>query len=685
MTRRVLLLTGLGAVTLQAEELPETVVTAGRTPEKWSELLYSTDTITNEEFVEQGFRTIPESLLYTPGVSVQKTTHGHGSPFIRGFTGRQNLFLVDGIRINNSTWRSGPVQYLNTIDGFGSQRLELVKSQGSVLYGSDALGGTLNVFSGATGFQGESGRFFGGRTLYRFDTNSESHVGRVETRFGEGGKWGVILGGSLKDFGNLRDSGIGTFKKTGYDEENLDIKLEAMVTPDILVTLAHQYVNQDDVWRWHSTVFNDEPWNGTSTGTFDARIYDQERSLTYLRAQGEPMSEYIDRWSATFSYQKSQDSQIQDRSPTDFRTSVIDVDTYGFDVQGESTVGNGQIVYGFDYYRDEIDSKGSRTGRDPRSQRPVADDSTYDLLGVFGQYRWNVSERADVAIGARYTHADVELGKLWDPETETDVSASDDWDEFTFSLRGNYEICRGWNLFGGASQGFRAPNVTDLSGNITSLSGSQEFGSLDLDPETTWTFELGSRVSQDRWSGQISGFYTLVDDVITRVPESETNDDLITTNGLEADIYGIEIEGEYALTPELLLSGFLTWQEGRADIPEFIGGPIDEQWVSRLSPLRGGIALRYQPVDGNWWVEGRVTAADEQDKLSETDKGDTQRIPPGGTPSYIVASINSGWQVHENVLLTLGLDNITDEDYRIHGSGVNGPGFGAIFGVQVEW
>ena len=263
-----------------------------------------------------------------------------------------------------------------------------------------------------------------------------------------------------------------------------------------------------------------------------------------------------------------------------------------------------------------------------------------------------------------------------------DVSSSDNWDELTFSLRGQYEVCEGWNIFGGASQGFRAPNVTDLSGNLTSRSGEQETGSLDLDPETTWTFELGSRVAQDRWSGQISGFYTLVDDVITRVPG---DDGRVTTNGVDADIYGIELEGNYFVTPDWLLSGFLTWQEGRQDVPEFIGGPTDEQWVSRLSPLRGGVALRYQPVGGNWWVEGRVTAAAEQDKLSEGDKGDTQRIPPGGTPSYVVASMTSGWQVNESLLLTLGLENITDEDYRIHGSGVNGPGFGAIFGVQVEW
>ena len=115
----------------------------------------------------------------------------------------------------------------------------------------------------------------------------------------------------------------------------------------------------------------------------------------------------------------------------------------------------------------------------------------------------------------------------------------------------------------------------------------------------------------------------------------------------------------------------------------YIGGPVEEQWVSRLSPLRGSVAVRYDSPDERWWVEGRVIAADEADKLSEGDKEDTQRIPPGGTPGYVVASLRGGWEVSEDVSLTLGLENLTDEDYRVHGSGVNGEGFGAVIGARV--
>ena len=92
-------------------------------------------------------RTTPEALSCLPGVFIQKTNHGGGSPFVRGLTGNQTLLLSNGIRLSNATFRYGPNQYFNTIDGFGFQNIEVVCRSGSVQYGSDALGGAIQAFS----------------------------------------------------------------------------------------------------------------------------------------------------------------------------------------------------------------------------------------------------------------------------------------------------------------------------------------------------------------------------------------------------------------------------------------------------------------------------------------------------------------------------------------------------------
>ena len=95
----------------------------------------------------RAYRTLPEALAEVPGVLVQKTGRGQGSPYIRGFTGFRTLLLVDGIRLNHAAMRSGPNQYWGTVDPLTLDRVEIFKGPASVLYGSDAIGGTVNALT----------------------------------------------------------------------------------------------------------------------------------------------------------------------------------------------------------------------------------------------------------------------------------------------------------------------------------------------------------------------------------------------------------------------------------------------------------------------------------------------------------------------------------------------------------
>jgi hemoglobin/transferrin/lactoferrin receptor protein len=89
------------------------------------------------------------------------------------------------------------------------------------------------------------------------------------------------------------------------------------------------------------------------------------------------------------------------------------------------------------------------------------------------------------------------------------------------------------------------------------------------------------------------------------------------------------------------------------------------------------------PACAGYWAEAVVDAAEKADRLSADDERDTQRIPPGGTPGYTVLTLRSGFTVMEDLLLTVALENVTDEDYRIHGSGVNEAGRNLV--VQADW
>lgn len=678
--------------------LDPVIATAARTESAESDTAYTVERI-DESFIEQNTRrTLPEALQFTPGVLVQKTAHGHGSPFIRGLTGRQNLLLVDGVRLNRSTWRGGPVQYWNTVDPFSIDHLELVKSQGSVLFGSDAAGGTLNAFSKSSGFAAvEDGVLFNhGSAYYEYRSNGDdSHVGRIENAFGVGGRYGVFLGVSAKDFGDLRDSAVGLMRNTGYPEQDLDFRFDMALDARTTLTLLHQQVNQDDVPRWHSTVFN-PGWQHSghvaTPGAWLARTLDQERSLTYARIeQVNDDRSFIKRWRATVSYQTGRDSEAQFRSATDRRYQVAEVDTAGFDLVFESPLADGDLLYGLDYYRDSVESEGYRKRgagallADP-TNRPVADDAGYDLFGAFGQYVWTPGDAFELTAGARYTYAAAELGRYYDPVARADAyDAESSWDNVVGSLRALYRLADGWSLYGGASQAFRAPNLDDLSGNVTSRSGLAASGSSSVEAEEYLTYELGTRHTGEHTSLNLAVFYTDVDNLISAVPTTPGGTATVATNGRGGYLYGVELEGAWRFHPEWTATGFAAWQDGRNENNAFVGGPLVDEPASRLLPLTGSLALRWSAPSGLFWVEGRVLAAAEANRLSTADRADTQRIPIGGTPDYVVWMLHGGWRPNEHLELTAGLENLTDEDYRNHGSGQNEPGFNAILGAKVIW
>ena len=102
-------------------------------------------------------------------------------------------------------------------------------------------------------------------------------------------------------------------------------------------------------------------------------------------------------------------------------------------------------------------------------------------------------------------------------------------------------------------------------------------------------------------------------------------------------------------------------------------------------PTNGFLGLRKELRNGKLWLEGVVRIAGKGDRLNTRDTRDTQRIPPGGTPSYRVASFRTGWLLKDNLLLTAAIENIFDEEYRSHGSGQNEPGTNLILGAEYKF
>ncbi|MEX1024621.1 MAG: TonB-dependent receptor [Planctomycetota bacterium] len=661
----------------------ETIVTATRSTEEAFDLPYALDVIGREQLRERGYRTVPQALRDTPGVMVQETSFGQGSPYVRGFTGFRNVFLIDGVRLNNSAFRDGPTQYWNTVDGQSLQRIEVLKGPAAVIHGSDAIGATVQA---VTLDPSSYGRGFGGRAHWRGSSAEESHTVRIEGDATHGDRTGVLFGVTGRHFGELRGGrDIGAQPNTGYDEWAADLKVEHFLDADTRLTFLHQRVRQNDVPRTHSTIFA-QPFKGTSVGSDLRRDLDQERDLTYLQLERALEGGFADSMHLSVSWHDQEESRDRIRSNGNRELQGYEVGTLGAFANFKKSTELGELVYGIDAYHDEVNSFSSTNA----VQGPVADDATYDLAGAFLQHEFALADAWSLTLGGRATYAAADADSVLDPVTSTQTSIEDDWSAVTGSARVLYRADPDrLHFFGGVSQGFRAPNLSDLTRFDTARSNEFEIPAPGLEPEDTLTFELGAKFDGERAGGQVAVFYTAIQDLIVRVPTGNTNaegDFEITKDNLgDGYVAGLELEGAFALDEHWSLFANATWLDGEVETyptsdPVAVDEPID-----RLMPPTGRLGVRWEAPEGRAWGEFVAVFADDADELSTRDQRDTQRIPPGGTPGFVVLHARGGWRTGERSTFDAALENLTDEDYRIHGSGTNMPGLNLIVGWTYTW
>ena len=682
----------LSGMTGLAQEHPKEsmIVTGTRTERNAHELPYTVNQIDLDDNVMQKMpRTMPEAFANLPAVMVQKTGHGQGSPFIRGFTGYRTLFLIDGIRLNNSTWRDGPNQYWNTVDIYSTDRVELIKGPGSTLFGSDSLGGTANAITKAPV---ESG--WDPLAYYRYSSAENSNTLRGQVSGAVNENWGLTGGLSRKDFGNIETAGLGTNPNTGYDQYDWDAK--TTWTPDETQrwTLAHYGTRIDDAWRTHRTIYG-KSWRGTTVGDEKQRSLDHDRSLTYLRYDRDTGFPLADNLQATASYHAQDEERYRVRSNDRWDVQGVEVDTLGAALQLRKSAGMHSIAYGFEFYHDDVNSYSRGLASDMVTvvegiQGPVADDATYRTLGIYAEDEIEFTRQYALIAGLRYTRSEAEAGKVADPVTGQQISIDDDWDQFVgnLRLRAFLDENRNWQAFAGISQGFRAPNLSDLTRFDSARTNEFEVPSPNLDAEELVSYEIGAKYSGADAGLGVSYFYSDIDDMIVGTPTGRIVDgqaEIMKRNSSGGYVTGVEVDGHYMPAVNWLLWANFTWLDSSVTaFPTAAPQPVKEP-IDRQMPVTVNGGIQWTTSNERIQIEGWSTWADDADELSTRDANDTDRIPPGGTPDYFVLGVRGSWQALPSIHLSLALENLLDEEYRVHGSGLNGPGRNAIFAIQATF
>lgn len=635
------------------------VVTATRKQLHQLDLPFSVTQMSQDNIQFNNSRSTPEALIGQSGVFIQKTNHGGGSPFIRGLTGFQTLILVDGIRLNNSTFRSGPNQYLNTIDPNSINNIEILRGGGSVQYGTDAIGGTLQLFTKNPNFSDE--------IIYKLNgqlksiTNNQEYSGRTELEFNS--KNFAFLGGiSYQKFGNIvGGKNTGVQLPSAYDQISYDAKLNYKISDNSILTLYSNTLEQQNVPLTHRVQLEN----------FQYYYFEpQYRNTNYIKFNSNFENAILNTLTFTLLNSNWKESRVSKRNNNINETNENDdIRTLGGILELNSKIlDNWSASTGIEYYNDLVNSskltKNTDNNNVTNSRGLYPDNSIYNNLSLFSMHTYKLNNII-IDAGIRYSYVNINMqdANLGNIKFKTN--------SLVWNIGLVYKINNYNSIFSLISTSFRAPNIDDM-GTLGIVDFRYEVPNYNLSSEKSLNTELGYKFINENTFFTLSFYRNNLFDFINRIRGNYNGLDSINgypvflkTNSFESYIQGIELDFQKKITESIDLTTNFTYTYGQ--------NVSAKEPMRRIPPLNGRIALNYSLENFyNFNIKLESIFADSQFRLASGDKSDN-RINPNGTAGFAILNIASQ-VVFNNVRIVAGIENIFDKDYRFHGSGINGIG-----------
>ena len=632
----------------------DSIVVKNRISIKHKQLLpYSITQVLTEDLKLGNFRTTPEALIGGSGVFIQKTNHGGGAPFIRGLTGNQTLLLIDGIRINNATFRYGPNQYLNNIDLFTIEQIDVFKGTGSVEYGSDAIGGAIHLQSILPNYATKSS--WKAKMLLKYVGQDMEKTTRSSIQYAQK-NMAIQIGLTSRNFGDLvGGKNVGVQTPSGYTETGLDSKLRIKIADNSEIIFSSQVLIQKNVPIYHKVLLENFKIN---------QIAWQEKQIHAIKWIKQTNNKYFSKIQVTQSFQHAKEERESNKlNSSSFKFEKDEVNTLGTSVDILSNPNKQwHINSGIDYYADAISSlltdRNLTTGILVNKRGLYPDQSKYNSFSVFHLHKFDLN-KWHFEGGLRWNKFKIQLFDSSIGAVELQPSA----------LVGNggvsYKINKTSQIFSSISSGYRAPNIDDL-GTLGIVDFRYEVPTKNLAPEKSVHYELGYKYYTKGIQFGVSGFYLNLKDIITRqkVTGSYINGYQVYSkqNADKSYIYGFETNLQYTINSALCWSSNLTYTYGQ--------NRTRHEPMRRIPPMFGQQMLVWK--NQKTQVQLSHQFAGKQDRLAQGDKDDN-RIGPNGTPKWNVFNLNYQHQF-DHLSIQIGGINLLNEKYKTHGSGIYGMG-----------
>lgn len=631
----------------QSEELDEVVISAFKTHEKSKRIAEQIAVVSLKDIQQISPQTSADLLATIPGIKVQKSQFGGGSPVIRGMESNRVLLVVDGVRMNNAIYRKGHLQNSVTLSPNLLDKTEVIFGPSSVIYGSDALGGVIHYYT-KTPKLSEEGKVTS-QLFSRFSSVNQETTTNVsaEVSFSN---WSSLTSISYSDFGDLkagqnRNHGFSDWGKVFYFSENVNGNYNENPTenanPDLLrntgfhqtdvlqkffvplskntdLKINLQYSESSDIPRFDRlTELNDI--TDTSSLKFAEWYYGpQKRLLISTQLFISPNKNWLERGTITTAYQNVQESRIQrkfgslDRS---YREETVNI----FSVNGDFSVPFTEdktrtLSYGFEFAYNDVGSNsygktltisdheidGFSEEFKVQSRYPDGG-SNFLTSAIYLGYRQDLNSRSTLNTGIRFTNTN--KNATWIDETFLDFDAltiNRNNSAVTATLGYVYKPSRNWQLNSVLSSGFRSPNIDDI-GRVREKAGNVTVPNIHVNPEFAYNTEIGvlKYFNKRRFRLGANIYYTLLDNYIQRdfvynddgsirqvAFDGEFGNAVNNQNKGTAYILGYTLNYLGKIYKTINTSGFITYTKGRTyDTLE----PM-----SSIPPLFGQFEINYK-------------------------------------------------------------------------------------------
>ncbi len=733
-------------------QLSEITVTATRAVKSPYETPNAITVLDQKQFERTNAEHASNLLQNVVGVIAQETTVGQGSPMLRSLTGYQTVIQVDWVRLNNSTFRSGPNQYTATIAPEIIEKAEVLLGSSSVLYGSGAMGGVVSFFTKDIPLDvSQEAWTIHPRVLARYSTATQERLGRLEVT-GNSRQFGFSIGGGLRYYGDI-NSGNG-YDLHYYKNRKYEIVSEMPRNTELYTYNDLRKISKDNIpetwliddegplnWQAYDAdakiayQLNDtstinvayQMWRQPQTPRYD-KIAPQEfdefyfepqnRDLVYATYLANPENDSIDQYRVTASFHRQEEGRNEVQRDADSRRHRNDtVNTIGLSAQVVSSVLPKQrIVGGGEFYFDTLQSQTERTDAEGNitiddNLARFIDGSQFWDASLYLQDEITLHDKVELTLGGRatvyQTHADLSIR----------AKDFDVFNELDSSLTGSAGIVIGLtnsvNFVSNIATAFRAPSLNDTTAVEVTNEGVTA-PSPDLNPETSWTVEGGFKVDHTNFRGTLTVFHSRVNGLVARRPVQEVYDDgkipqlhqalideydgidvLVFDNVDKVQFQGVEIAGLVPIDSTISIFGNAAFMHGEVLLINGVEPDPEKPWEAhtrREPPLNGIIGIQWNPVNTNYWGTLFIRGAAEQRRLNRSDIRDPRiqgktRDPAevefdddgnavdAGTPAWWTLNLQGGVKLFGYSSLTITLENLWDRRYRVHGSGVNSPGF----------